>query len=322
MRKTEKRVATLPTPLGFPNKRGKYRLLTPEEEQELGRASIRGDLRARELLVCHNLPLVLWVVKKYADRSHFLEMSDLIQEGNLGLMRAAQGFNPAKGKFTTYAVLWIRQYIDRALDNQDRTVRIPVHVLGNYRAINVAAAEIACSSGITPSAQAIANRLKMSIGVVRETLEKMNSSAIVSLDAQLVDKHWNDLMSTRHDILPDEDAIDPITIIMAKQELEMTYVMIEKIFKIVRELSGEKQARNIAIFKELLGFNVEGEGKKLTQTCQEFDLNRSSIYALLNKVFNRLRTQSIEMDLEEIGDYPWRIQELEKITSTSREVRI
>ena len=322
MRKTEKRGSALPTPLGFPNKHGKYRLLTIEEEQELGRASIKGNLRARNILVCHNLPLILCIAKEFANRSHFLEMSDLIQEGNLGLMRAAQGFNPAKGKFTTYAVLWIRQYIDRALDNQDRTVRIPVHVLGNYRAINVAAAEIACSSGTVPSAQVIADRLKMSIGVVRETLEKISSNAIVSLDAQLVDKHGSDLMSTRHDILPDKDAMDPINIIAAKQELEMAYVMTEKIFKIVRELSGEKQARNIAIFKELLGFNIEGERKKLTQTCQEFDLNRSSIYALLNKVFNRLRTQSIEMDLEKLEGYPLRIQGLEKLTSMSREVRI
>ncbi len=105
----------------------RYTLLTFAEEQELGRRVLRGDKKAKARMIESNLRLVVAIAKKYVNRG--LPFPDLIEEGNLGLMRAVEKFQPAKGfKFSTYATWWIKQAVERALANQTRTIRLPVHV--------------------------------------------------------------------------------------------------------------------------------------------------------------------------------------------------
>ena len=120
---------------------GETELLTAEEEKELAERNLRGDMEAREQLICANLRLVISIAKKYAPKVKSMTIQDLIQEGNCGLMRAVEKFDPAMGfRFSTYATWWIRQAVTRALADQDRMVRIPVHAFEDInkvlRAVN------------------------------------------------------------------------------------------------------------------------------------------------------------------------------------------
>ncbi len=302
---------------------GGYPRLTIEEEQRLGR-QIAADKNAaaRDELVCCNLPLVLWVASKYAKCSRFLEMPDLIQEGNLGLIRAAEKFNPAFGcKFSTYAVFWIRQHIMRALDNQTLTIRLPVHTLERRKRILAAAKKIAGNSEAIPSAKVIAHYLKVPLKSVHADLKTMDSSAYVSLDDP-VTNHDGSGTSTLQDYIADKNAVDPTILIEARQELEATYVLLENILRATKKLPGKHQDRNVAIFRESHGFNAKGKKKSLAEVGRDFKVSREYIRQILKKIFRKLKLQGINVNQETLEKYRWSIQELEELTATSRELSI
>ena len=128
----------------FVNQAGRYPLLTREEEVELAKRIERGDLAAKEKLVNSNLRLVIKFASRY--QGHGLSLQDLVQEAMLGLIRATEKFDWRKGyKFSTYAVLWIKQSIQRGLDNSGRAVRIPAHVAQRERTVNRITAELSTS---------------------------------------------------------------------------------------------------------------------------------------------------------------------------------
>ena len=143
---------------GYLGRIGKGRLLTPEEELDLGRRARSGNARARALLIERNLRLVVSVAKKY--RGYGLPFEDLIQEGNLGLIKAAEKFDPELGnRFSTYAIWWIRQAIGRAIEDKGRTIRLPVHTAEKVRKAARTRNELSATLGREPAEEEVAERL-------------------------------------------------------------------------------------------------------------------------------------------------------------------
>lgn len=294
-------------------------LLTAEQEKELGWKIASGDLEARNKLVSHNRRLVYSIARQFAERSHFFEMSDLIQEGSMGLMRAADLFNSDMGfRFSTYAMLWIRQYIGRALDNHGRTIRFPVHTSERHNRILKAIRQITGNSSDLPSAQKIADFLNISPESVRASFEEMNSSIPISLDDPIHDDNGN----THQDLIADKSAPNSLVCIEACEKLEETYREIEHILKKVKQLPGVNSARSVAIFRELHGFRVGGEQKNLAEVGKIFEISRERVRQLQKKVFEKLSHQGIEVDRETLKLYRWRMEELEKLTGKSRELGV
>ena len=161
----------------FFNQAAKYPLLTGPEEIELAKRIEKGDLEAKERLINSNLRLVIKFARRY--QGHGLPMGDLVQEAMLGLIRAAEKFDWRRGyKFSTYAVLWIKQSIQRGLDNTGRAVRIPAHVAQRERTVNRISAELAIEFDREPTDEEVAERAKLPLDEVMATrdLTRVTSS--------------------------------------------------------------------------------------------------------------------------------------------------
>jgi RNA polymerase primary sigma factor len=168
----------------------RHPLLTREQEVELAKRIERGDLEAKDELVNSNLRLVISNARKY--QGHDLPLLDLIQEGILGLIRAAEKFDYRKGfKFSTYATFWIRQAIQRALDNRARTIRIPVHLGQRERKIGRAQTELAARLGRDPTDEEIAQAAELEISEVREARDA--ARVVTSLDRPVGDQEETSL---------------------------------------------------------------------------------------------------------------------------------
>ena len=185
---------------------GRVPLLTAEKEAELARRAQAGDEAARRALSEANLRLVVSVAKRYAGRG--LPFLDLIQEGNLGLMKAAEKFEPDRGfKFSTYATWWIRQSITRAIADQGRTIRIPVHLVESINRVKKTAGELLRKNGREPTVEEIAVRVEMEPARVRELLQL--SQEPVSLETPVgeeEDAHLEDFIRDDEAGLPVDEA--------------------------------------------------------------------------------------------------------------------
>jgi RNA polymerase primary sigma factor len=163
----------------FLNEAGRYALLTAAQEVELAKRIEEGDKEAKDLLVNSNLRLVVSIAKKY--QGHGLSLLDLIQEGIIGLIRAAEKFDWRKGfKFSTYATWWIRQAVQRGVANKARTIRIPVHIVEREQKISRAERELVAKLERTPSDAEVAEQAKLPIKQVREV--RAAARAVASLD--------------------------------------------------------------------------------------------------------------------------------------------
>jgi RNA polymerase primary sigma factor len=175
-----------------------YPLLKPAQEIELAQRIEKGDLEAKELLVNSNLRLVVSIARRYI--GHGLPMTDLVQEGMLGLIRAAEKFDWRKGfRFSTYATLWIRQAIGRALDERGRTIRLPISVAQRERKIATAERELAARLGRSPTVEEIATEAKLEPAEVEELREVART--VTSLERPLGDEGAGEL----GDVLPDRE---------------------------------------------------------------------------------------------------------------------
>ncbi len=164
----------------FYNQASRYPLLTAEEEIELAKAIERGDLAAKERLINSNLRLVIKFARRY--QGHGLSLEDLIQEAMLGLIRAAEKFDWRRGyKFSTYAVLWIKQSMQRGIDNSGRQVRIPAHVAQHERSVNRIERELRATLDHEPSDEEVAEAAKLPLDQVKATRDL--TRVTTSLDA-------------------------------------------------------------------------------------------------------------------------------------------
>ena len=176
-------------------------LITVQEEIELADRIKNGDDKARETMITANLRLVVKIAKEYSNIG--LSLLDLINEGNIGLMKAVERFDPKGGKLSTYAAWWIKQSIKRALANQSKTIRLPVHMVDRVTQIRKTSAELAERLGRDPTDDELA--AEMNLPVSRITLLKSVSRKPASLDSPLSD----DDGSTLGEVVPDEKAANP-----------------------------------------------------------------------------------------------------------------
>ncbi|NWF35860.1 sigma-70 family RNA polymerase sigma factor [Mariprofundus sp. KV] len=207
----------------------RYELLSPEEEVSLSLRIAGGDEDARQYMIKANLRLVVKIARRYMHRG--LALGDLIEEGNIGLMRAVEKFDAAYGcRFSTYATWWVRQSVERAIMNQARTIRLPVHIAKEYNAVMSSANKLRAELGREPSEDEVAEALQI-------PLERVQSLLRSSLTTESADDILHDEGDfTLYDITADEDAVSPSQHLEQMRRDEMLKVWMQRLTPKEREV--------------------------------------------------------------------------------------
>lgn len=259
---------------------GKVNLLTAAEEIELAERMATGDERAKEMLAEANLRLVVSIAKRYVGRG--MLFLDLIQEGNLGLIKAVEKFDYTKGyKFSTYATWWIRQAITRAIADQARTIRIPVHMVETINKVIRVSRQLLQELGHDPSPEEIAAEMSMPLDRVRDIMKIAQEP--VSLETPIGEEEDSHL----GDFIPDEDASEPAEAasfaLLKEQLVDVLGTLTQREEKVLR-----------------LRFGIEdGRSRTLEEVGREFQVTRERIRQIEAKALRKLRHPSRSKKLKD-----------------------
>ena len=260
---------------------GRVPLLSPEEEIELAIRIENNDKEAKEILTKANLRLVVSIAKKYVGRG--MMFLDLIQEGNLGLIKAVDKFDHSKGfKFSTYATWWIRQSITRAIADQGRTIRIPVHMVETINKVKKASNMLLHRDGKEPTPEDIAKELGLGVDKVREILRI--SQEPVSLETPIGEEEDSHL----GDFIPDEDALSPA------DAAAMTFLKTK-----VNEVLETLTPREAEVLRLRFGLG-EGTPQTLEEVGKAFNVTRERIRQIEAKALRKLRHPSRSKHLKDL----------------------
>ena len=262
---------------------GRVPLLSMEEEKQLAERMTQGDTNAKKRLCEANLRLVVSIAKKFVGRG--MQFLDLIQEGNLGLLKAVEKFDYNKGfKFSTYATWWIRQAITRAIADQARTIRIPVHMVETITKVKKASSQLLHETGHDPTTEEIAERLEMPVERIQEIIRIAQDP--VSLETPIGEEEDSHL----GDFIQDDDApapADAASLMLLKEQLN----------EVLSTLS-DREARVLR-----LRFGLEdGRARTLEEVGKEFDVTRERIRQIEAKALRKLRHPSRSKKVKDFLD--------------------
>jgi RNA polymerase primary sigma factor len=249
---------------------GRVDLITAEEEVELAQKIKAGDERALEKLTKANLRFVVSVSKQYQNQG--LTLPDLINEGNLGLIKAAKRFDETRGfKFISYAVWWIRQSILQALAEQSRIVRLPLNKIGSINKINKAYAQLEQKFERPPTAEEIADLVDLSLTEVKQSLK--NTGRHVSMDAPLIEGEDSNL----YDVMGSDESPSPDT-----------QLMLDSLREEIRRALDTLTPREADVVSSYFGLNA-GHAMTLEEIGEKFDLTRERVRQIKEKAVRRLK---------------------------------